>query len=111
MSCFQNEVVIRRRVRGGEPALNVPLQLVTYKILSVLITKGGRKTTNVSPCSFLLKFGEERLQTQVCKGDSYYARDTYPDPAEYYLLMPSHLTKQVLSKISAANHANFAYLP
>jgi hypothetical protein len=42
MSGFQNEVVIHRRVRGGEPVLNVPLQLVTCKILSGLATKDGK---------------------------------------------------------------------
>ena len=42
-SSLPNKVVIRRRVRGGEPGLNVPLQLVTYKIPSVSLTKGGEK--------------------------------------------------------------------
>ncbi len=39
MSCLRNEVVVRRWVRGGEPLLNVLLQLVTYKTPSVTATK------------------------------------------------------------------------
>jgi hypothetical protein len=41
-------VVIRRRVRGRKPAFDVPSQLVTYKIPSVLATKGREKITNFS---------------------------------------------------------------
>jgi hypothetical protein len=43
MSCFQYEVVVHRRIRGGEPVLNVSLQLVTCKILSYLATKDEKK--------------------------------------------------------------------
>jgi hypothetical protein len=42
---FPNEVVIRRRVRGREPVLNVASQLVTYKISSVSATKGKEQQT------------------------------------------------------------------
>ena len=61
MSCFRNEVVIRRRVRGREPILNVRLQLVTYKLPSVSTLNGEEKQTNVSSCLFRLTLGEERL--------------------------------------------------
>ena len=75
--------------------LNIPLQLVTCKILSVSATKGGGKMTNGSSCSFYLTFGEEQLQTQVSTGDTSSARDTYSNPVEYYPSSPCHLTEQV----------------
>src|SRR5260370_28359446 len=59
MSCFSNEVLIRRRVRGREPVVNILLQLVTYKISSVMMIKKTRgKTTNVGSCLSYLMFGE-----------------------------------------------------
>jgi hypothetical protein len=45
MFCLPKSVVIRRRVRGRKPALDVPSQLVTYKIPSVSETKGRETRT------------------------------------------------------------------
>jgi len=55
--------------------------------------------TNVSSYSFRLTLDEERLRTQVSTGDTCFARGTYPNPDEYYLLMPCHLTEQILRNI------------
>jgi hypothetical protein len=52
-----------------------------------------KTTTNVSFCLFRLTLDEERLRTQVSTGDTCFARDTYPNPVGYYLLMPCHLNK------------------
>ena len=97
VSCLPNEVVIRRRVRGREPVSNVLSQLVTYKIPSVLATKGGKKT-NVSSCLFHLTPGGERLRRPVNTGATCFEQDTYPNPVEYYPLIPFHLIEQVLRK-------------
>src|SRR5713101_9139632 len=43
MPCIRNEVLIRRRIRGRQPVLNVLLQLVTYRIPSVSATEGGKR--------------------------------------------------------------------
>ena len=43
VSSLPNEVVIRRRIRGREPVLNLASQLVTYEILSVSAMKDGEK--------------------------------------------------------------------
>src|SRR6266849_8717785 len=50
MSCLRNDFLIRRRIRGRQPVLNVhsqlvtfSFQLVTYRIPSVSATKGGKK--------------------------------------------------------------------
>src|SRR5258707_6774829 len=47
MSCSSNKVLIRRRVRGREPVVNVRLQLVACKIPSVMTIKkqGERQQT------------------------------------------------------------------
>jgi hypothetical protein len=95
MSCFQNEVVVRRRVRGREPVLNVRLQLVAYKIPSVSAMKGGGKETNVSSCLFRSTHGEERLRPQVSTSNNRFARDTYPNHFGYHPLMPHDLMGRV----------------
>jgi hypothetical protein len=95
ISCFRDEVVVRRRVRGREPILNVRFQLATYKIPSVSAIKGEEKQTNASSCLLRLTLGEERLRPQVSTGNNYFARDTYPNRFEYYPLMPHDLTERV----------------
>src|SRR6267154_2508368 len=45
MLCLPKNVVIRRRVRRRKPALDVPSQLVTYKIPLVSATKGRETRT------------------------------------------------------------------
>ena len=47
------------------PVAAGPLQTIP----SVSPTKGRENTTNVSSCSYRLRLGEERLQTQVSTGD------------------------------------------
>src|SRR5258707_2663320 len=58
MSCFSNKVLIGRRVGRREPVVNVLLQLIAYKIQSVMTTKNNGKTTNVGFCLYYLMFGE-----------------------------------------------------
>ena len=87
VSSFPNEGVIRRRVRGREPVLNVARlasQLVTYKILSVSPTKGEGRETNFLSCSFRVMLDEERLRTHLSTDKTCFVRDTYPNPVEYY---------------------------
>ncbi len=98
MSCFRNEVVVRRRIRGREPILDVHFQLVAYKVPSVSEMKGGEKGTNASFCLFRLTLGEERLRPKVSTSNDCFARDTYPNRFEYYPLMPHDLTEQVSEK-------------
>ena len=98
VSCFPNEVVIHRRVRRREPALNVASQLVTYKTLSSQQRRKVKTTTNVSSYSYRLIPGEGRLRTQVSTDDVCSARVTYPNPVEYYPLTPCHLTEQIFRK-------------
>ena len=46
MSSIRNEVLIRRRIRRGEPVLHLLFQLVAYKILSVTAANcGGNQRT------------------------------------------------------------------
>src|SRR6266852_2470303 len=99
MSCFPNEVLIRRRVRRREPVLNLPSQLFAYKITSVSATERSGKMTNVSSCLFRLTFGEERLGPQVSTADNGFTRGTYPNPVECYPMMPFHLTESVQNDI------------
>src|SRR5258708_185761 len=54
MSCFSNEVLIRRRVRGREPVVNVLLQLVAYKIPSVMTIKKNKGKDNKRWVLFIL---------------------------------------------------------
>jgi hypothetical protein len=98
MSGLRNEFVVRRRVRRGEPLLNVLLQLVTYKIPSVTATKCGGKTTNVSSCLFRLMRREEQLRSQVSMRATCLARDTYPNHVECHPLTPFHLEEQSSEK-------------
>src|SRR6266566_2031561 len=99
MSCFPNEVLIRRRVRGREPVLNLPSQLFTYKITSISETKRSGRSTNVSSCLLRLTFGEGRLRPQVSTVDTGFKRGTYPNPVEYYSMTPCHLTEGVQNDI------------
>jgi hypothetical protein len=99
MSCFPNEVLIRRRVRGREPVLNLPSQLFTYKITSISATKRTRNLTNVSSCLFRLTFGEEQLRPQVSTADTGFTRKTYSNPVGYYPMTPCHLTESVQNDI------------
>src|SRR6266705_2541902 len=99
MSCFPNEVLIRRRVRGREPVLNLPSQLFTYNITLISVTKRSERSTNVSSCLFPLTFGEERLRPQVSTADTGSTRGTYPNPVEYYPMTPCHLTESVQNDI------------
>ena len=48
--------------------LDVLSQLVTYKVLSVSVTKSWGEATNVSSYSFRLTLDEERLRTPVSTG-------------------------------------------
>jgi hypothetical protein len=107
MSCFPNEVLIHRRVRRREPALNLPSQLFACGITSISETKRSGETTNVSSCLFRLTFGEERLPPQVSTAGTELMRRTYPDPVEYYPMTPFHLTGrvQILRMIPVKNHA------
>lgn len=73
--------------------------------------RGVETRTNVSSYSFCLTLGEERLRTQVSRGDICFACDTYPNLVEYYLLMPCHLKEQILRNVSANNHASIPHLP
>jgi hypothetical protein len=57
--------------------------------------EGGQKTAYVSSCLFQSTLGEECLRSRVSTGDTCLAGDTYPDPAEYYPLMPHDLTGKV----------------
>jgi hypothetical protein len=98
MSCFQNEDVVRRRVRGREPILDVRSQLATYKIPSVSAMEGVEKRAYASSCLFRLILGEERLRPQVSTSNNSFARDTYPNRFEYYPSMPHDLTEQVSEK-------------
>ena len=41
MSCFRNKILVRRRVRRGEPVLHLLLQLVAYRIPSVTAANCG----------------------------------------------------------------------
>ena len=95
MSRSLNKVLIRRRVRGREPVLNLPSQLFTYKITSISETKRSGRTTNVSSCLFRLTFGEERLPPQVSTVGTGFTRGTYPNLVEYYPMTPCHLMKSV----------------
>ena len=92
MSCFPNEVLIRRRVRGREPVLNLPSQLFTYKITSNSATKRRGRSTNVLSCLFRLTFGEEQLRPKVSTGDTGFTRETCLNPVEYYPMTPCQLT-------------------
>jgi hypothetical protein len=111
MSCFRNKVMVRRRIRGGQPVLNVPLQLITYRIPSGSATEGGRETTNVSSCSFHLMLGEEQERPQVSQGYTCFARDTYSYSVRYHPSVPFHLMGRVFRQISARNHENMSHLP
>jgi hypothetical protein len=91
MTCFLDEVLICRWVRGRKPVLNIPSPLVTYKISSISTAKCEGNTTNVSFRLFRLKFGEEQLRPRVSTGNTCFARGTYPNLVVYYLLTPSHL--------------------
>jgi hypothetical protein len=57
--------------------------------------EGAQKKTYVSSCLFQSTLGEERLRPQVSVGDTYFARDTYPNRFAYYPSMPHDLTEQV----------------
>jgi hypothetical protein len=70
MTCFLDEVLIYRWVRGRKPVLNLPSPLVTYKISSISTTKCEGNTTNVSFRLFRLKFGEGQLRLRVSTGDT-----------------------------------------
>ncbi len=53
MSCFRNEVLIRRRIRGRQPVFDVLLRLITYKIPLVSATEGaGNNKRFISFISF-----------------------------------------------------------
>src|SRR5229473_7880345 len=54
MSCLSNKVLIRRRVRGREPVVNVLLQLVAYKIPSVMTIKKNKGKDNKRWVLFIL---------------------------------------------------------
>jgi hypothetical protein len=99
MSCFPNDVLIRRRVRGREPVLNLPSQLFTYEITSISVRKRSGRITNVSSCLFRLRFGEEQLRPQVNTADTGLTRSTYPNPVEYYPMTPCHLTESVQNDV------------
>ena len=103
MSSFQNEVVVRRWVRWRQPVLNVPLQLVTYKLPSASAMKGGEKETNASSCLSQLTLGEERLRLQVSARNNCFTRDTYPNRFEYYPSMLHDLTEQISEKYKRLN--------
>jgi hypothetical protein len=68
-------------------------------------------TTNGSSCLFYLTLAEDRLRSQVSMGNTYFARDTYPNPVEYHPLTPRDLTDPSLRKSTANNHPSIAHLP
>ena len=63
-----------------------------------LRNEGCEETTNGPSYLFYLTLAEERLRSQVSTGNTYFARDTYPNPVEYYPLTPHDLTEPRLRK-------------
>jgi hypothetical protein len=99
MLCFPKNVVIRRRVRWREPVLEVPSQLVTYKIPSVLVMKDSGTRTSHLVCFINHLVNSNYKPTRVSTGDTYPTRDTYPSRVELYPLIPCHLMKPILGKM------------
>jgi hypothetical protein len=61
MSCFQNEVVVRRWIRGREPILKRLFAVGHLQDNVGLGNESGEKQTNASTCLLRLTLGEERL--------------------------------------------------
>jgi len=57
---------------------------------------------------YLVKSDE---RPQVSQGDTYFARDTYPNSVRDHPSVHFHLMEQVFRQISARNHENMAHLP
>jgi hypothetical protein len=68
----------------------------------------NREATNVS---FGLMLGEERQRPHVSLGDTFFARDTYPNSVRCHPSVPFHLMEKVFRQMSARIHEYMAHLP
>ena len=77
----------------GKASVRHPVAACHLQHIVGFSNKQYKRSTNALFCLFRLTLGEERLRTRVSTGDTCSASVTYPNPVEYYPLMPCHLTK------------------
>ncbi len=86
-----DKVVVRWWIRWGDPTLDIPLQLKTWNVPSVLVQKGWSNGVNER---FIFSISSSifwRTTTTHVNRNVYFAINAYPDLVEYHPMRPCFL--------------------